>query len=119
MLLVYLNEEAWGRLSETQQREAMDACAPHANQLMERGIFLSGAPLEPTATATTIRRRNGKRVVTDGPFAETREQLGGFSLIEAANLDEAIAAASGFFGDDFPAGIEIRPVVEVATLRPG
>jgi len=81
-------------------------------KLVAAGKFLGGAPLHPTSTATTVRATNGKRVVTDGPFAETREQLGGYGLIEAENLDEAIEIASGFIGTYSMSSIEVRPVVE-------
>jgi hypothetical protein len=78
---------------------------------------LGGAPLHPTSTATTVSVRNGKRVVTDGPFVETREQLGGYALIDAKDLDEAIAIAAGFLGANSMSSIEIRPVVELPGLR--
>lgn len=113
MLLTYLDERAWLRLSEDEQRRQMEDCAPHVQQLVGSGKLISGAPLHPTSTATTVRLRGGRKVVTDGPFAETREQLGGYTLIEAADIDEAIAIASGFFtGTDSIATIEVRPVVE-------
>lgn len=117
MLLTYLDERAWLALTEQEQQREMDACAPHVQQLLASGKLLAGAPLHPTSTATTIRLRGGKRLVTDGPFAETREQLGGYTLIEAADIDEAIRIASGFFsGTDSLATIEVRPVVEHAAV---
>jgi hypothetical protein len=76
----------------------------------------SGAPLHPTATAATVRLRDGKRLVTDGPFAETREQLGGYTLIDAKDVDEAISIAAGFLGTKSQAIIEIRAVVELKGL---
>jgi hypothetical protein len=120
MLLTYLDEKAWLALSEDEQRRLMAECGPHVQQLLAKKKLLAGAPLEPTTTATTLRVRDGKRVVTDGPFAETREQLGGYSIIEADNLDEAIAIASGFLttSDDKTsmATIEVRPIVDLDTL---
>jgi hypothetical protein len=74
--------------------------------------LLGGAALQPTSTATTIRYREGKRLLTDGPFAETREHLGGYTIIEAKDLDEAIALASGFVGTSGLESIELRPIVE-------
>jgi len=112
MLLTYLDENAWAALSEAEQKKEMDSCAPHVQNLIASGKFLDGAPLHPTSTATTIRANGGKRMITDGPFAETKEQLGGYTLIEARDLDDAIAIASGFLGDSSKVTIEIRPVVE-------
>jgi hypothetical protein len=81
-------------------------------ELRSKGQYLAADPLHPTATATSVQVRNGKRLVTDGPFAETREQLGGYFLIEAKNLDEAIAIA-----EQIPSAklgtVEIRPVVNL------
>src|SRR5262245_30953690 len=115
MLLAYLDENAWAALSKEQQLAEMKKCEPHAAKMVAAGKILDGAPLHPTSTATTVRMKQGKRLVTDGPFAETREQLGGYTLIEAANLDEAIEIAAGFFGDGHEDGrttIEVRPVVD-------
>lgn len=112
MLLIYLDEQA---LSETEREQCYQESAQFAHQLNANGQYLAAAPLYPTATATSVRVREGKRLVTDGPFAETREQLGGFFLIDAKDLDEAIRIAAGI-----PAGrwgtVEIRPVVEVPGL---
>ena len=120
MLLTYLDEKAWLALREDEQRRLMAECGPHVQQLLAKKKLLAGAPLEPTTTATTLRVRDGKRVVTDGPFAETREQLGGYTIIEADNLDEAIAIASGFLttsdAKTSMATIEVRPIVDLDTL---
>src|SRR5213593_4816332 len=90
MLLVYLNEQT---LSDTEREECYVKSARLAQDIHASGKYLDAAPLHPTATATSIRIRDGKRLITDGPFAETREQLGGYYLIEAGNLDEAIGIA--------------------------
>jgi hypothetical protein len=116
MLLTYLNEKAWFALTPEQQREQMAACAPLINELKAKKKLLAGAPLNATSTATTVRYRDGKRVLTDGPFAETREQLGGYSIIEADNLDEAIAIASGIVGTQSLASIEVRPIVATEDI---
>jgi hypothetical protein len=112
MLLIYLDEQA---LSETEREHCYAESAQFAHQLNASGQYLGAAPLHPTATATSVRVRDGKRLVTDGPFAETREQLGGFFLIDAKDLDEALDVAGRI-----PAGrwgtVEIRPVVEVPSL---
>ena len=111
MLLTYLDEAAWLAKSDADRQAEMDKCEPHVRRLVASGKVLDGAPLHPTRTATTIRVKQGKRFVTDGPFAETREQLGGYTLIEAIDLDEAIEAAAGFLGEGSEATIEVRPVV--------
>lgn len=115
MLLIYLDENA---PTEAQREKCYRDSAAFAGQLHEKGQYILTAPLYPTSTATTVRAVEGKRLVTDGPFAETREQLGGFLLIDAPNLDEAIAIAK-----QLPAGqwgvVEIRPVIEVSGLPSG
>ena len=112
MLLIYLKEDA---LSDAEREKCYTESAGFARQLHERGQYVAAAPLHPTSTATSVRIRDGKPMVTDGPFAETREQLGGFFLIEAQDLDEAIGIAARI-----PAGrwgtVEIRPVMQVAGL---
>lgn len=117
MLLTYLDEKAWLALSEAEQQRLMAECDPHVQKLLDSGKFLAGAPLHPTSTATTVRNQGGKRVLTDGPFAETREQLGGYTIIEANDLDDAIAIASGFLGTTSIATIEVRPIVELPDLK--
>jgi hypothetical protein len=115
MLLTYMDENAWAALSKEQQLAEMKKCEPHVKKLLKAGKVLDGAPLHPSSTATLVRRKGGKRLVTDGPFAETREQLGGYTIIEAANLDEAIDMAAGFYGDaddNDLVTIEVRPIVD-------
>jgi hypothetical protein len=119
MLLTYLDEQKWLALTEAQQKEEMDKCEPHVQRLNASGQILDGSPLHPTSTATTVRVHEGKRLVTDGPFAETREQLGGYTLIEARDLDEAIDIAAGFLGDDSWVSIEVRPVVDLSEMPQG
>ena len=115
MLLIYLDENG---LSEAERQQCYGDSAAYARQLHERGKYLAAAPLYPTSTATSVRIRDGRSLVTDGPFAETREQLGGFFLIEAENLDQAIEIAG-----EIPAGrwgtVEIRPVLEITGLPAG
>jgi hypothetical protein len=112
MLLIYLEEQS---LSETERERCYEESAQFAHQLNASGQYLAAAPLHPTSTATSVRVRDGKRLVTDGPFAETREQLGGFFLIDAKDLDEAIGIAGRI-----PAGrwgtVEIRPVMDMPGL---
>lgn len=118
MLLTYLDEKAWLAMSPEEQKREMDACAPHVEKILAQKKLIAGAPLHPTSTATTVRYREGKRVLTDGPFAETREQLGGYTIIEAKDLDEAIAIASGFVGTSTLASIEVRPIVDLGGPVP-
>jgi hypothetical protein len=93
MLLIYL-DEAWDKLSLTARQQIYMEQLQLAEQLTSNGQYLSGSPLQPPSTATSVRVRDGKRLVTDGPFAETREQLGGYMLIDVKDLDQAIAIAA-------------------------
>ena len=112
MLLIYLDEQALG---ETEREHCYGESAQLAQELNSRGQYLAANPLHPTSTATSIRVREGKRLVTDGPFAETREQLGGYFLIDAKNLDEAIAIA-GRIPMARKGTVEVRPVIEISGL---
>jgi hypothetical protein len=112
MLLVYLDEQA---LSDEEREHCYVEAAQLAQDLNASGQYLDASPLHPVATATSVRVRDGKRVVTDGPFAETREQLGGYYLIEAGDLDEALAIAERIPPARFGT-IEIRPVMEIGGL---
>jgi hypothetical protein len=112
MLLIYGDETA---LSEPEREACYVESTQLAQQIKSNGQYLGANPLYPTATATSVRVREGKRLVTDGPFAETREQLGGYFLIDARDLDEAIGIAARI-----PMArkgtVEIRPVIEIAGL---
>ncbi len=115
ILLTYLDEKAWTSLSEAEQQQIMGECMPHVEQLLDTKKFLGGAPLHPTSTAATVRLRDGKRLVTDGPFAETREQLGGYYLVDARDLDEAIGIAARIPGAR-RGTVEVRPLIELAGM---
>lgn len=112
MMLVYLDEQA---LSESEREKCYVESAQLARDLSSSGNYLAASPLHPVATATSVRVRDGKRLVTDGPFAETREQLGGYYVIEARDLDEAMSIA-----ERVPVArvgtIEIRPILEISGL---
>ena len=112
MLLIYMEENA---LSESERADCYVKSAGLAREIHSRGQYLSANPLHPISTATSVRVREGKRLVTDGPFAETREQLGGYFLVEAKDLDEAIAIAERIPGARVGT-VEIRPVMEVPGL---
>jgi hypothetical protein len=118
MLLTYLDEKAWLSMSADEQKREMSKCDPHVQRLLASKRLMAGAPLHPTSTATTVRYREGKRILTDGPFAETREQLGGYAIVEANDLDDAIAIASGFVGTSPIATIEVRPIVDLGGPVP-
>ena len=114
LLLVYL-DETWEKRSLAERQELYWGQVRTTEELVARGQYLGGNPLHPTSTATSVRVREGKRLVTDGPFAETREQLGGYFLVDARDLDEAIAIAARI-----PMArrgtVEVRPVIEIAGL---
>jgi len=113
ILLIYLDEQH--PLSETERQECYVESTQLAHHLRSNGQYLGANPLQPTAMATSVRVREGKRLITDGPFAETREQLGGYFLIEVKDLDEAINIAARI-----PMArkgtVEIRPVIEIPGL---
>ncbi len=115
MLLVCHDEQAWGKVSETEQGRALDQSVQLCHQLHSSRNYVDASPLHPTSTATCVRVREGKRLVTDGPFAETREQLAGYFLIEARDLDEALDIAARVPGARWGT-VEVRPVKEVAGL---
>jgi hypothetical protein len=112
LLLIYMGENA---MSESEREQCYKDSTQLCHDLKANDQFISANPLQPVATATSVRVREGKRMVTDGPFAETREQLGGYFLIDAKDLDAAIAVAS-----KIPAAkkgtVEIRPVLEIPNL---
>lgn len=112
MLLVYLDEQA---MTDEEREHCYVESAQLAQDLNSSGQYLDASPLHPVATATSVRVREGKKVVTDGPFAETREQLGGYYVIEAGDLDEAIDIAERIPPARFGT-IEIRPVMEIGGL---
>ncbi len=112
MLLIYSDEQA---RSDAEREHCFEESTQLAHQLKAKGQYLAANPLQSVATATSVRVRNGKRLVTDGPFAETREQLGGYFLIDAKDLDEAIAVAERIPGAR-KGTVEIRPVMEIPGL---
>ena len=112
MLLIYMEEDA---MTQSERQHCYQESAQLAHELKRNGQFVSTSPLQPISTATTVRVREGKRLVTDGPFAETREQLGGYFMIQAKDLDEAIGIAGRIPGAR-KGTVEIRPVIEVSGL---
>jgi hypothetical protein len=112
MLLIYMAENA---LTEDERQHCYAESTQLAHDLNASGQFLATAPLQPVSTATSVQVRDGKRLVTDGPFAETRECLGGYYLVNARNLDEAIDIAGRIPGAR-KGTVEIRPVLEIPNL---
>src|SRR5262249_40920653 len=112
MLLVYMNENA---MTDDERAHCYVESAQLTQDLNEKGQYVSAGPLHPVSTARSLRVREGKRLVTDGPFAETREQLGGFYIVEAADLDEALAIAERIPPAKYGT-IEVRPLMEIPGL---
>jgi len=112
ILLIYADEQVW---TEAEREKCYAESTQLAVDLRSKGQLLATLPLQPVATATSVRVREGTRRITDGPFAETREQLGGFFLVDAKDLDEAISIAGRLPGAR-KGTVEIRPVVELPDL---
>jgi len=112
MLLVYADENA---LNDAEREDCYRKSSLVAEEIHASGNYIAASPLQPTSTASSVKVRNGRRLVTDGPFAETREQLGGFFLIDARDLDEALAIAARLPMAQWGT-IEVRPVVEIPGL---
>ncbi|MEA2572677.1 MAG: hypothetical protein QOI24_4678 [Acidobacteriota bacterium] len=113
LLLIHDEEKTWEKMSEADQKAIYAEYGQFSEQIKASGNMITGAQLQPTSTATSVRIRDGKRLVTDGPFAETREQLGGYYLIEAGDLDEAIGIAARIPSAKMGT-IEVRPLVPMA-----
>jgi len=116
LLMIYNDDSLVDKLQDGQYDTMMRGCFEHADELRASGCLIDSQQLESPATAKSVRIRNGKMTVLDGPFAETKEMLGGFNLIEAADMDEAVRIAA-----EFPwtktGCVEIRPVRELSTVR--
>src|ERR1700674_3556713 len=116
LLLIYHSETDWGKTTPADESALYQEYGQLRDELSGKGKFLGGSQLTPTTMATTVRVRDGKRVVTDGPFAETKEQLGGYFLMDANDLGEAIAVA-GRIPASREGSIEIRPLVVMQQAR--
>ena len=116
LLLIYENEADFANIPEAEQGKIFQEYMDYTKGIAKSGNYITGEALQPISTATTVRQRNGKVVTTDGPFAETKEQLGGFYLVEAKDLDEAIRLAGGI-----PAvrtgTIEVRPIMPTPPIE--
>ncbi|HTR03449.1 MAG TPA: YciI family protein [Thermoanaerobaculia bacterium] len=112
LLLIYDAESKWASMSEEDRGRMFQEYMSFTDSIKKSGHWIGGDPLQPTTTATTVRVRNGKPATTDGPFAETREQLGGFYMIQASNLDEATGIAARVPSARI-GSIEVRPIMEM------
>jgi hypothetical protein len=112
MLLIYTDEKSW---TNDEREHCYAESTELTHELNKRGQYLGASPLEPVASATSVRVRDGKPLITSGPFAETREQLGGFFMVEAKDLNEAISIAAKIPGAR-KGTVEVRPVMELAGL---
>jgi len=112
MMLIYMDEKA---MTEAERQSCYVESTQLAQDLAAKGKFVAASPLHSVTTATSVRVRDGKTLVTDGPFAETREQLGGYYIIDAANLDEAIAIATRI-PPAKKGTVEVRPIFEIPNL---
>jgi len=112
MLLIYSKENA---INDAEREACYIKSSELCQHLSSKGQFISASPLQPVATATSVQVREGKRLVTDGPFAETREQLGGYFMIDAKNLDEALDIAACIPAAEWGT-VEVRPIVELGQL---
>jgi len=110
LLLIYENEASFAGVSEAEQGKIFEEYMQYTNDIKKKGHYIGGEALQPVSTATTVKMKNGKTLTTDGPFAETREQLGGFYLVEAKDLDEAIALAARIPASR-TGSIEVRPIM--------
>lgn len=111
LLLIYQDPEVWAGLSRDERNQIHDDCAVWHQELVQSGQARLAIGLQPAATATTVRAKAGRRLTTDGPFAETKEVLGGAELVECQNLDEALAIARRFPALRVGSTMEVRPLV--------
>jgi hypothetical protein len=116
LLLIYENESQWAAILEDEKGKIYQEYMDYSKDLRRKGHYVAGEALQPVSTATTVRVKNGKTLTTDGPFAETREQLGGFFMVEAKDLDEALKLAARI-----PAArtgsIEVRPILPTPKVE--
>lgn len=111
MLLIYGDEKAWFGMPEAEMKKGYQAYMDFTDDIVKSGCMRGGSELKPVSTATTVRVKNGKAVMTDGPFAETKEQLGGYYIIDVPTLDDALAWAAKCPGA-WHGSVEVRPLTE-------
>jgi hypothetical protein len=115
MLIVHHDEEAFSKIEKEKRQQMLAESIELTHQLHAAGQYLSASPLQPAATAVVVRVREGKPLVTDGPFIETREQIAGYFLVNAQNLNEAISIATRVPGARIGT-VEVRPLIEITGL---
>lgn len=111
LLMCCFNEERWAAIPESQRDKIMHEYGEFEQRIVKSGHFRATGQLQSTSTSTTVREKNGKPVITDGPFAETKEQLGGYHIVECRDLDEAISIAARIPTLRFGGVVEVRPMV--------
>ena len=118
LLLIYGDQDGWKSRTEEENGQLMQDYMQFTQELEASGAMVAGNALQPTDTSTTVRVRNDETLTTDGPFAETKEQLGGYYLVDVANLDEAIAVAADIPGASH-GSVEVRPIMNYDAVREG
>lgn len=118
MLLLYSDEKGWAGMSEAEQREGFAAYFAYSDALRAAGAMVAGAPLQPTATAHTVRMEAGAPQVLDGPYAETKEQLGGYYIIDVPDMQAALHWAARCPGAAHGT-VEVRPLLPLGAMAPG
>jgi hypothetical protein len=113
MLLIYADQTMWNTMSEAEQHAGLLEYSKYSDWLVEKGWMRAGDQLADTDQATTVRQTDGKVLATDGPFAETKEQLGGYYIVECANLDDAIEAAGRVPSLAAGGSVEVRPLIDM------
>jgi hypothetical protein len=116
LLLIYESEASFAGLSEADKGKIFEEYMDYTKRIRKNGNYIGGEALQPISTATTVRVKNGKTLTTDGPFAETREQLGGFYFVEAKDLDEAIKLAAGIPASR-TGSVEVRPIMPTPPVE--
>ena len=117
MLLIYGSEKAREKMSDQEKGAIFQQYGEFTEGIQKSGAFQAGDPLQPTSAAITVRGRNGNAVTSDGPFAETSEQLGGYYIVEAKSRDEALAIAARVPAVRFGGSVEVRPIMEMGPAR--
>jgi hypothetical protein len=113
MLLIYGDEKSRTRMSEPERATIFREYGEFTESIRRSGAFRAGDPLQPTSTATTVRMNGARTITSDGPFAETKEQLGGYYIVEAKDLDEALAMAGRIPAVRHGGSVEVRPIMEM------
>jgi hypothetical protein len=116
LIMIYPDPAKLDAMPEGEFKTTMRHCLEYADDLRKRGTLLDSQMLQPAPSAKTLRKQRGKRVVLDGPFAETKEVLAGYNIVEAASMDEALKIAAEFPWTDIGA-IEVRPILELSEMR--